>query len=96
MEIIIKPVLTEKSEMLKEKNNFYQFVVDRRANKIEIKKVVEERYNVSVEKVNTFIKHEKIKTQQTKSGVAKGRKTVFKRAFVKLKQGDVIDFYASV
>jgi large subunit ribosomal protein L23 len=94
--ILIKPLVTEKSEKLSEKLNKYSFMVHKKANKIEIKKAVESMFNVSVESVNTMIVPAKTKSRNTKSGVIRGRKPAYKKAYVTLSAGEEIDFYAGI
>jgi len=72
MEIIKKPIITEKMTDMGETLNRYAFVVDRRANKIQIKEAVEASYDVTVEKINTMIQAGKAKSRFTKAGVVKG------------------------
>ena len=96
MEIIKKPIITEKMSDLGETLNRYAFVVDRNANKIEIKAAVEAAYDVTVERVNTMIQAGKSKSRFTKTGVTKGNTGHFKKAVVTLKDGDVIDFYSNI
>lgn len=91
-QILVKPLLTEKLTDLQEKRNQFAFVVGSGANKIEIKKAVESKYNVTVLSVNTITKNGKQKVQFTKKGVLVGKKDDVKKAIVTLKQGDVIDF----
>lgn len=82
--------------MISEKENKASFVVHRRANKIEIKNAVEKAYNVSVVNVNTAVMPGKSKSRNTKSGVIKGRSSSFKKAIVKLADGDVLDLYGEM
>jgi large subunit ribosomal protein L23 len=96
MEIIIKPIITEKMTAQGEKNNRYGFVVDKRANKLEIRAAVEKIYNVKVESVNTQQYVGKVKARNTTRGMAIGRVNRNKKAIVTLKKGEVIDFYASI
>jgi large subunit ribosomal protein L23 len=96
MEIILKPVITEKMTDLGEKLNRYAFLVRRDANKIEIKKAVEELYGVEVESVNTLNFKGKSKSRFTKSGVITGRTNAFKKAIVTLAEGETIDFYSNI
>ncbi len=96
MNVIIKPIITERMTALSEKLNRYAFRVAREANKIEIKKAVEELYNVSVEEVNTLIVGGKNKSRYTKAGVINGRTSTYKKAIVTLAQGDKIDFYSNI
>ena len=96
MDILIKPIITEKMTAQGEKLNRYGFVVDKRANKLEIKAAVEKAYNVKVDSVNTQQYVGKVKTRNTTRGMAVGRVNRGKRAFVTLKDGETIDFYASI
>lgn len=96
MEILIKPIITEKMTAQAEKLNRYGFVVDKRANKLEIKSAIEKMYGVKVDSVNTQQYVGKVKTRNTTRGVAVGRVNRSKKAIVTLKQGEVIDFYASI
>ncbi|MFI3264904.1 MAG: 50S ribosomal protein L23 [Rikenellaceae bacterium] len=96
MEIIIKPVLTEKANLQSEKLNRYGFIVDVRANKLQIRNAVEKMYNVVVTDVNTCNYMGKIKSRFTKAGLLVGRSNNFKKAIVTLKDGDVIDFYSNI
>jgi large subunit ribosomal protein L23 len=94
--VLIKPIITEKLTSQGEKLNRYGFVVDKRANKIEIKNAVEKAYSVKVTSVNTQQYIGKVKTRNTTKGIAIGRVNRHKRAYVTLKSGDVIDFYANI
>lgn len=94
--ILIKPLITEKSESLSDDQNKYSFIVDRRANKVEIKKAVEDMYNVSVEKVNTAIMPGKLVVRSTKAGMFKGRKGHLKKAIVTLGYNEEIDFFGDL
>ena len=70
--------------------------MDKRANKIEIKNAVEEMFSVSVDSVNTVVVPGKAKSRNTKSGVLKGRKPSYKKAYVKVAEGEEIDFYSEL
>lgn len=93
--ILIKPLITEKSERLSEneKTPQYSFVVNKAANKIEIRKAVEDMYNVQVKSVNTAIMPSKRKVRMTRSGIQKGAVSSYKKAIITLPEGEVIDFY---
>ncbi len=91
--VLIKPLISEKSEQISEREGKYSFVVDKRANKIEIRKAVESMYNVSVEAVNTAIIPGKNKSRYTKTGIMRGMKSPYKKAVVTLAEGEVIDFF---
>jgi large subunit ribosomal protein L23 len=95
-DVLIKPVLSEKVNRLSEKYNRYTFVVNRKANKLEIKKAVEEFYGITVEDVNTINVPSKVKQRNTKSGLLKGRKPAKKKAIVTVAEGDTIDLYGNV
>lgn len=94
--ILIKPLITEKTDRLNEKLNQVTFVVDRKANKIEIRKAVEERYSVEVNQVNTGIMPGKLRQKFTKNGLEKGRVSSFKKAVVTLAVGEEIDLYGEL
>ncbi len=96
MAIIIKPIVTEKMTAAGEKLNRYGFQVARTANKVEIKKAVEEMYNVQVVDVNTLIVAPKVKQRYTKSGLLKGKTAAYKKAIVTLNEGETIDFYSNI
>lgn len=96
MSVIIKPVITEKMTLLGDKLNRYAFLVDKRANKLEIKKAVEELYEVKVESVNTMNYLGKKVSKYTKSSIISGRKDSKKKAIVTLAEGEKIDFYSNI
>jgi large subunit ribosomal protein L23 len=96
MEILVKPLVTEKMTDQSERFNRYGFVVDRRASKPQIKKAVESLYNVTVESVNTMVYGGKAKSRYTKGGVITGKTAAFKKAIVTLVDGDSIDFYSNI
>ncbi|MBQ0141560.1 MAG: 50S ribosomal protein L23 [Prevotellaceae bacterium] len=97
MSYIIKPLVTEKMTTLSDKeNNKFGFIVNPKANKIELKKEIEEKYNVNVVSVNTMRYAGKSKQRYTKSGVIKGRTNAFKKAVVTLKEGETIDFFSNI
>ena len=96
MVTLVKPIITEKYTAEAEKFNRYGFVVDKRANKLEIKDAVEKMYGVNVVKVNTQQYVGKVKTRNTTRGMAVGRVNRNKKAVVTLKEGDKIDFYAGI
>jgi large subunit ribosomal protein L23 len=96
MEILVKPIITEKMTAQAEKLNRYGFVVAKEANKLEIKAAVEKMYGVKVDSVNTQQYVGKVKTRNTTRGVAVGRVNRNKKAIVTLKDGETIDFYASI
>ena len=95
-EVLVKPILSEKANNQQEKLRRYAFRVHRRANKLEIKKAVEEFYGVSVEDVNTVVVPGKNKTRYTKAGFIKGVKPSFKKAYITVAKGESIDLYAHI
>ncbi len=96
MDIIKKPIVTEKMTSQSEALNRYAFVVDKSANKLQVKKAVEDLYNVTVVKVNTMRYAGKVKSRFTKSGAQVGKTASSKHAVVTVMEGDVIDFYSNI
>jgi large subunit ribosomal protein L23 len=96
MNILLKPIVTEKMTSQGDKFNRYGFIVAKNANKIEIKKAVEDLYGVTVESVNTLRYGGKVKTRYTKSGVLSGKSAATKKAVVTLAEGNTIDFYSNI
>lgn len=94
--ILIKPLITEKTDLLNDSLNQVTFVVDKKANKIEIRKAVESRYNVAVTSVNTGIMPGKLRVRFTRDGLQRGRLRGFKKAVVTLAPGDEIDLYGEL
>lgn len=94
--ILVKPLITEKADLLSEGKNQYSFIVDKGANKIEIKNAVEKLYTVNVDSINTMIIPGKRKSRNTKKGVLHGRKASYKKAVVTLQKGETIDFFGDV
>ena len=95
-DVLIKPILTEKANLQQDKLRTYEFKVSRAANKLEIKAAVEFFYGVSVEDVNTLVAPGKNKSRQTKKRLDIGIKPPYKKAFVKVKEGEVIDLYVNI
>lgn len=93
-DVLVRPVITEKVNGQIEKSGRYTFVVDKKANKLEIKKAVEEFYGVKVEGVNTAVAPGKLKSRFTKSGFIQGQKSSYKKATVTLAEGDSIDLFS--
>jgi large subunit ribosomal protein L23 len=93
-DVIVKPIVTEKSNGMQAKLNRYAFRVDRRANKLEIKKAVETFYGVTVADVNTAVMPGKSKSRYTKSGYVSGQKPAYKKAYVTVTAGETIDLYS--
>jgi large subunit ribosomal protein L23 len=96
MDVIIKPVITEKMTALTEESNRYGFMVNPGANKLQIKEAVEKMYGVHVERVNTLNHKGKLKTRYTKAGWVEGRTNKYKKAIVTLMDGESIDFYSNI
>ncbi|MBN2667322.1 MAG: 50S ribosomal protein L23 [Bacteroidales bacterium] len=96
MKILLKPIVTEKMTKDGDKFNRYGFVVERSANKIQIRKAVEELYGVTVESVNTIRYGGKVKSRNTKSGLLVGKTAAYKKAVVTLAEGNKIDFYSNI
>jgi len=95
-EILIKPLITEKMSADTERSNSYGFVVALGANKIEIKKAIEQEYSVTVESVRTLRVDGKTKQRFTKTGMVKGRTNSYKKALVSIAKGESIDFYDNI
>jgi large subunit ribosomal protein L23 len=92
-QIIIKPIITEKSTQLKERNREVCFQVARKANKTEIKKAVEQLFKVKVESVRTQNKVGKWR----RVGRGEGQRSDWKKAYVKLKEGEkMIEYFEAV
>ena len=95
-EVLVKPILTEKANAQQEKLRRYAFKVDRRANKLEIKKAVEEFYGVNVIDVNTAVVPGQNKTRYTKAGFIQGMKGAYKKALVTVADGEAIVLYSNI
>ena len=96
MSILIKPIITEKATLDSELRNCFSFLVNTKANKVEIKKAVESAYGVSVEKVRTINVRPDRKTKFTKTGIQHGKTNAVKKALVQLAEGETIDLYANI
>lgn len=94
-DVLVKPVVTEKVNLQMERSGRYTFVVDKRANKLEIKKAVEEFYGVKVDDVNTVVVPGKQKSRFTKAGFIQGVKPSYKKAIVSLAEGESIDLFSN-
>ncbi len=93
MSILVKPIITEKATNDSELFNRYAFVVDKNANKLDIKEAVEAAYGVSISSVKTLNYPIQRNTKYTKKGLVTGIKSGFKKAIVQLAEGESIDFY---
>lgn len=91
--LLIKPILTEKMLALQEDGRKYGFQVERYANKIEIKKAVEAKFNVLVDGVQTINVKGKSKRMNTRKGLTRGKRSDWKKAIVTLSEGHSIDFF---
>lgn len=95
MSIIIKPIISEKATYLTDLRGQYSFLVDTRANKIQIKNAVQEAYGVKVANVRTMIYAPKISSKYTKKGLQVGKTNKLKKAVIELQAGEVIDVFAN-
>lgn len=93
-DVLVRPVVTEKVNIQMERSGRYTFVVDKRSNKLEIKKAVEDFYGVKVEEVNTAVVPGKRKARFTKGGFIEGMKPSYKKAIVTLAEGESIDLFS--
>lgn len=96
MNILIKPIVTEKMTAQGEKFNRYGFIVEKTANKLQIREAIEELYEVTVVDVNTMRYGGKLKSRFTRSGVTQGKTNAYKKAVVTVAEGEVIDFYSNI
>ena len=96
MSVIIKPIITEKMTQMGEKLNRYGFKVDKRANKLQIRKAIKDIYGVEVADINTKVYRGKSKTRYSKSGFINGKSNNYKKAIVTLAKGETIDFYSNI
>ena len=95
--IIKKPLITEKATQDSELNNRFAFVVDRKANKIEIKKAIEKMYGVTVDSVRTLTYGGgKPSVKYTNKGIVEQRNSVWKKAIVTVAEGETIDLYSNI
>jgi len=96
MGTLIKPIITEKATADSEERNRFAFEVAIDANKVEIKKAVEELYGVHIEKVRTIIVPGKVKSRYTKNGTVTGSTGKYKKAIVEVRSGETIDLYSNI
>jgi len=96
MEILLKPHITEKTTKHSEQKNVYTFIVNKRANKIQIREAIADTYGVEIESIRTSVVPAKNKQRFTKAGMLKGRTVSYKKAIVQVAEGDSIDFYSSI
>lgn len=95
MSIIIKPIISEKATYLTDLRGQYSFLVDTKANKIQIKNAVEEAYGVKVANVRTMVYAPKVSMKYTKKGLQVGKTNKLKKAVIELQTGEVIDVFAN-
>lgn len=95
MSIIIKPIISEKATYLTDLRGQYSFLVDTKANKIQIKNAVEEAYGVKVAEVRTMIYAPKVSSRYTKKGLQVGKTNKLKKAVIELQSGEVLDVFAN-
>jgi large subunit ribosomal protein L23 len=93
--IIKKPLITEKVSKQAE-SGVYGFVVDRKANKVEIKKAIEKMYGVNVQNVRTMITPGKKRSRFVSGNFLNGRTSATKRALVQVAEGEIIDIYSNI
>jgi large subunit ribosomal protein L23 len=96
MDILVKPIITEKMTAQAEKMGRYGFIVDRRATKIQVRAAIESLYGVKVSAVNTMRYGGKLKSRYTKAGFVQGKTNAYKKAIITLNAGEVIDFYSNI
>jgi len=95
-QMIVRPLYTEKIARLGESENKYAFQVANWANKIEIKREIEKKFNVHVENVNTINQRGKIRQQMTRAGRFYGRRPDWKKAIITVAKGDKIELFENV
>lgn len=96
MSVLVKPIITEKVTKESETFGRFGFVVDRNANKIQIKNAVEAAYGITVVSVKTMNYAAKRSVKYTKSGMINAKTNAFKKAIVQVKEGESIDFYSNI
>lgn len=92
-EILVRPILTEKMLKMQDDLGKYAFVVNKSANKIEIKKAIEKKFDVTVDSVRTINVIGKSKQMNTQRGITTGKRSDWKKAIATLRSGDEIDFF---
>jgi large subunit ribosomal protein L23 len=96
MNILIKPIISEKMQAVSEKYNRYGFIVDRKATKSQIKFAIEEVYGVRIDRINTLVQRGRATSRQTKAGLIHGQKNTVKKAIVFVNKEDKIDIFSSI
>ena len=92
-QVLIRPVITEKSQQIGRDGTRFTFVVAKDSTKPQIKVAVQEMFDVKVKSINTLRMPAKLKTRFTKRGLQKGRRNAYKKAIVTLRDGETIDFF---
>ena len=95
MSVLVKPVITEKTTNDSELNNRFTFVVNKKANKVEIKKAVEAKYGVTVDAVRTMNVRPERSRKYTKTGIQTAKTNAYKKAIIQVAEGDTIDLYTN-
>jgi large subunit ribosomal protein L23 len=95
-QILISPLITEKMTNISTDSGKYGFLVNPKANKIQIAKAIEQKFNVHVVDVKTINHPGKMKTQFRKSGRFTGKTAKFKKAIITLKEGEKIELFEEV
>ena len=93
MDILKKPLITEKASAISEKAGKYTFLVDKKANKVEIKKAIEKLFGVTVESVHTMRSIGKSKSRTSGGKFVSGKTSTIKKAIVTVAEGEIIDIY---
>ena len=96
MNILIKPIISEKMQAVSEKFNRYGFIVNRNATKSQIKFAIEDLYGVKVDRINTLIQRGRATVRNTKSGAIPGQKNTVKKAIVFVNKKDKIDIFSNI
>jgi large subunit ribosomal protein L23 len=91
--ILIRPIFTEKIARLQESENKYAFEVDRKSNKIEIRRAIEKKFEVKVKDIQTMIMPGKTRQQMTRRGRFYGKRPDWKKAVVTLAEGDKLELF---
>jgi large subunit ribosomal protein L23 len=93
--ILYRPIVTEKMTALETRRQ-YAFEVERDANKIEIQKAIEKKFNVNITSIRTINIKGKQKTQMTRRGRFTGKTSQWKKAIITLKEGEKIEFFENI
>lgn len=98
MSVIKRPLITEKMSALgeNETNKQYGFMVDINSGKVQIRKAIEDLYDVKVTSIRTMVGRGKKRSRYTKSGIINGKSANFKKAIITVADGDSIDFHKNI